>query len=264
MQVLVCIKQILDPEIPPRQFEVDQAAKKVLPGGAAWVINPFDSNAVEIALQLKDRHKDCTVTALTLGGETCGKVLRHALAMGCDEAIWLKDPLFEELDSSGTARVIARGIEKSGPVDLVLCGRQAGDWDMGQVGFLVAEELSLACVTVISQAEVRDGRLRLRREADRGEEILETGLPLLATITSSSLNQPRYPTAKGIVLAGRKKIQVWSAPDLGIMKKWARRVEIEDLIVPHHERQVRMIEGEDGAAKGAGLVQALVEMKVLK
>lgn len=263
MRIIVCIKQILDPEVPPRNFQVDRAAKKVIPGDAALVINPFDANALEVALQLKDREKDCTVTALTLGGETCGKALRHALSMGCDEAIWLKDPLFEELDSSWTARVIARGIEKSGAFDLVLCGRQAGDWDMGQLGFLIAEELSLTCVSVVFRVEVQDGRLRLRREADKGEETLETSMPTLATITSSNLNQPRYPTAKGIVMAGRKKIFTWSAQDLGMTEKRTRRVEIEDLVIPHYERQVQIIEGEDGAAKGTGLARALIEMKVL-
>jgi electron transfer flavoprotein beta subunit len=263
LRVIVCIKQIPDPEVSPRNFQVDRAAKRVIPGDAALVINPFDANALEVALQLRDRQKDCTVTALTLGGDTCGKALRHALSMGCDDAIWLRDPLCEEMDSAGTAKLIARGIEKSGAFDLVLCGRQAGDWDMGQVGCLIAEELSLPCVTVVSRVEVQDGRLRLRREADKGEEFLETSMPALATITSSSLNQPRYPTAKGIVMASRKKICIWSAQDLGMTEEWPKRVEIEDLFIPHYERQVRIIEGEDGAAKGTGLARALFEMKVL-
>lgn len=264
MQVLVCLKQILDPEIPPRNFQVDRASKRVIPGDAAWVINPFDENAIEIALQLKDRQKNCTVTALTLGGETCNKALRHALAMGCDEAIWLKDPLWQGLDSWGTAKVIAVGIKKQGLVDLVLCGRQAGDWDMGQVGPLIAEELSLACVTVVSRVEVQNDNLRLQREVDKGVEILETPLPVLATTTSSSWNQPRYPTTKGIVLASRKKILVWSARDLGMDEKLARWVVVEDLTIPNYERQMKVIDGEDGAAKGARLAQALVAMKVLK
>jgi len=264
LQIIVCIKQILDPEIPPRNFQIDRALKQVIPGDAAWVINPFDANALEVALQLKEHQKDCTVTALTMGGEMSGKALRQALAMGCDEAVWLKDSFFEGLDSWGTAKVIAQGIKKRGPVDLVLCGRQAGDWDMGQVGPLIAEELSLACVTVVFQAEVQDGRLSLKREIEQGVEVLETNLPALVTITSSSSNQPRYPTAKGIVLASRKKIQVWSAPDLGIAAKLARLVVIEDLTIPNYERQMQIIDGEDGPAKGARLAQALVAMKILK
>jgi electron transfer flavoprotein beta subunit len=264
LRVLVCIKQILDPEIPARNFQVDPASPKVIPGDAALVINPFDANAIEIALQLKDRQEGCAVTALTLGGETCGKALRHTLAMGCDEAIWLQDPMFVELDSLGTARVIARGIQKAGQVDLVLCGRQAGDWDMGQVGPLIAEELSLKCVTVVSQVTLQNDKLHLRREVEQGAEIVEAGLPALATITSSSANQPRYATAKGIIQAGRKKILHWSAQDLGLTEKLAKRVEIEDLTVPHYERKIQIIDGEDGRDKGARLAQALMDMKVFK
>jgi len=264
LRVLVCIKQILDPEIPARNFQVDRASLKAIQGDAALVINPFDANAIEIALQLKDRQKGCTVTALTLGGETCGKALRHTLAMGCDEAIWLHDPMFADLDSSGTARVIARGIQKAGQVDLVLCGRQAGDWDMGQAGSLIAEELSLKCITLVSQVALQNGKLRLQREAEQGAEIVEAGLPALATITSSSANQPRYATAKGIILAGRKKIPVWSAQDLGLAENLGKRVEIEDLAVPHYERKIQIVDGEDGGDKGARLAQALMDMKVFK
>lgn len=264
MHIVVCIKQILDPEIPPRNFQVDQAAKKVIPGDTALVINPFDANAIEIALQLKDRQKYCTVTALTLGGEPCGKALRHALAMGCDEAIWLKDAFFEGLDSAATAKVIARGIQKVGQIDLVLCGRQAGDWDMGQIGSLIAEELSLTCISVVSQVDVENDRLRLQREVEKGVEIVATDMPALATITSSSANQPRYATTKGIVLASRRKIPVWSAQDLGIAENLARLVVVENLTVPNYERQIQIIDGEDGPVKGTRLAQVLAAMKVLK
>ncbi len=264
MRVIVCVKQILDPEIPAHNFQVDPASLRVIPGEAALVINPFDLNAIEIALQLKDREKNCTVTALTLGGETCGKALRHTLAMGCDEAIWLQDPMFADLDSSGIAAVISRGIRKAGPVDLVLCGRQAGDWDMGQVGPIIAEELSLKCITLVSQIALQGEKLRLRREVERGGEIVETRLPALATITSSSANQPRYATAKGIMLAARKKIPRWSAQDLGSFEKLGRRSEIESLTVPHQERQICIIDGEDGREKAVRLAQALMAIKVFK
>ena len=237
---------------------------RVIPGDAALVINPFDLNAIEVALQLKDRDKSCIVTALTLGGETCGKALRHTLAMGCDEAIWLQDPTFADLDSSGTTKAIARGIEKAGQVDLVLCGRQAGDWDMGQVGPMIAEELSLKCITLVSQVALQNQKLRMRREIERGAEIVEAGLPALATITSSSANQPRYATAKGIMLAARKKIPQWSAHDLGFSGKLGRWVEIENLTLPHQERQICIIDGEDGREKATRLAQALMDMKVLK
>jgi electron transfer flavoprotein alpha/beta subunit len=104
----------------------------------------------------------------------------------------------------------------------------------------------------------------MRREVEQGAEIVEADLPALATITSSSANQPRYATAKGIILAGRKKIPKWSARDLGFLEKLGKRVEIEDLAVPHYERQIRIIDGEDGRDKGARLAQALMDMKVFQ
>jgi electron transfer flavoprotein beta subunit len=91
-------------------------------------LNPYDENAMEVALQLKGRLKEAMVTALTLGGDSADKALRRVLGMGCDEAIWLKDPFFEDLDPFGIAKVLSKAIKKLGNIDLVLCGRQAGDW----------------------------------------------------------------------------------------------------------------------------------------
>lgn len=227
------------------------------------VVNPYDENAIEVALQLKGSQKDSTVTALTLDGEPCGKALRHVLAMGCDEAIWLKDPCWEELDSFGIAKVLAKGIRQMGNIDLVLCGRQAGDWDMSQVGPLLAGALSLPCVTLVYNINLKQDKLYLKREVDKGIEILEARMPLLATITSASSNQPRYPTVKGLVLAGRKKIPIWSNQDLRITERIDRLITIEDLVIPKYERQVKIIDGENGAEKAANLVKLLVEMKLL-
>jgi electron transfer flavoprotein beta subunit len=183
--------------------------------------------------------------------------------MGCDEAIWLKDACWKELDSFGIAKVLAKGIRQMGNIDLVLCGRQAGDWDMGQVGPLIAGELSLPCVPLVYQINLEQDRLVLKREMDRGVEILEGRMPLLATITSASSNQPRYPTVKGLVLAGRKKIPIWSNQDLQITERIDRLVTVEDLIIPQYERQVRIIDGETGAEKATSLAKLLVEMKLL-
>ena len=122
MHIVVCTKQIVDPEIPSGEFKVDFEAKRAVQDQGELVLNPYDENAIEVALQLKDRDKDIKVTALTTGGEASQKVLRRALAMGCDEAIWLKDPSFETLDSAGTAAVIVKGIRQAGGADIILCG----------------------------------------------------------------------------------------------------------------------------------------------
>jgi len=263
MHILVCIKQILDPEISSQHFQVDRGGKKAVQGDAALVINPFDENATEVALQLKDRQKESIVTVLTLGQEPSDKALRRALSMGCDEAIWLKDPNFEGLDSFATAMIIAKGISHAAHVDLILCGRQAGDWDMGQVGTLIAEELSLPCVSTVFSIDFEEDKLLLRKEAEKGVEVWEARIPMVATITSASSNQSRLPTTKGILSSTRRKITVWSAQDLRISEIPPRRLVVEDLMVAHYGRETKIIEGENGQEKGAKLAQHLVQIKVI-
>jgi len=263
MHILVCVKQILDPEISSQHFQVDREGKKAVQGDAALVINPFDENAIEVALRLKDRQKESIVTVLTMGQEPSDKALRRALSMGCDEAIWLKDSNFEGLDPSGTARIIAKGIRHAADVDLVLCGRQAGDWDMGQVGCLVAEELSLPCASAVFSIEFEESKLLLKREMEKGIEIVEARIPMVATITSASSNQPRLPTTKGILSSTRKKITVWSAQDLGVSEKSPRLLVVEDLMVAQYGRETKIIDGENGEEKGAKLAQHLAQIKVI-
>ncbi len=264
MQIKVCIKQIIDPEIPSVEFKVDHEAKMASEGQGELVLSPYDENAIEVALQLKDRDKEIEVTAVTMGGEPSQKVLRKALAMGCDNAVWLKDPAFDPLDSAGTASVLAAGIKKAGGADIVLCGRQAGDWDMGQVGSLLAEELASACVTLAYNIELSGDNLSIKRETDKGMEILEAAKPVVATITNDSSNQPRYPSVKGVMMAGRKEIPTWTSQDLEIAGDIQRRVVVEELTIPSYERQVTFIDGEDGPEKGVNLVQHLVKMNLIK
>lgn len=264
MHIVVCIKQIIDPEIPAGDFKVDFEARKATEGQGELVLNPYDENAVEVALQMKDGDAEVKITALTVGGEATQKVLRRALAMGCDEAIWLKDPGFEDLDSYGTANVIATGIKNAGGADIVLCGRQAGDWDMGQVGSLVAEALEIPCITMAYHIEPQGDTLRVKRETGEGMETLEVGTPFLAAITNNSLNQPRYPSVKGVLRAGRKEIPTWSAQDLQITEEINRRVVVDELTIPSYDRQVTIIDGEDSQEKAVNLVSHLIKMNLFK
>ncbi|MEW6673718.1 MAG: electron transfer flavoprotein subunit beta/FixA family protein [Thermodesulfobacteriota bacterium] len=264
MHIVVCIKQIVDPEIPSADFKVDFKAKRAVQDQGEPVLNPYDDNAIEVALQLKDRDKDIKVTALTVGGETSQKVLRRALAMGCDEAIWLKDPSFETLDSAGTAAVIARGIRQAGVADLILCGRQAGDWDMGQVGALLAEELRIACIPLAYNVEKKGDTLLVKRETDNGMAVLEVGIPVLLNITNSSSNLPRYPSVKGVLMAGRKQIPTFSARDLSIDSEISNLIVVEELTLPSYDRHVVFMEGEDGPEKAVNLAAHLIKMNLLK
>jgi electron transfer flavoprotein beta subunit len=263
MHIVVCIKQIIDPEIPSAEFKIDFEARKAVEDQGEWVLNPYDGNALEVALQLKDRQKETKVTAITMGGESSQKALRYALGMGCDDAIWLRDDSFDTLDSHGTARVLALGIQKAGLPDLVICGRQAGDWDMGQVGLMTGEALGLPCVSLANNIEYVDDQLRLKRETDRGAEVVETRMPLLATITNDNLNQPRFLSVKGIMAAKRKEISIWSAQDLEIEEAIQPVIVIDELIVPSYEREVMFIDGEDGHEKAVNLAQHLIKMNLL-
>lgn len=264
MHIVVCTKQIVDPEIPSGEFKVDFKAKQAVQDQGEPVLNPYDENAIEVALQLKDRDKDIKVTALTMGGESSQKVLRRALAMGCDEAIWLKDLSFEMLDSAGTAAVIAKAIRQAENADIILCGRQAGDWDMGQVGALLAEDLQIPCITLAFNIEKKGDVLFVKRETENGMAVLEVAMPALANITNSSTNQPRYPSVKGVLMAGRKQIPTFSAGDLSIDAEIPKRVVVEELTLPSYDRQVMFIDGEDGPEKAVALAAHLIKMNLLQ
>ncbi len=262
MHIVVCIKQIIDPEIPSADFRIDFEARKAVEDQGEQVLNPYDGNALEVALHLKDRHKETKVTAITMGEESSQKVLRYALGMGCDDAIRLRDDSFDNLDSHGTARVLAQGIQKAGLPDIVLCGRQAGDWDMGQVGLMIGEALGMSCVSLANSIEYVDDRLRLRRETDRGAEVVETSMPLLATITNDKSNQPRFLSVKGIMAANRKEISIWSAQDLEIEEAIEPLVVVDELTVPSYEREVMFIDGEDGHEKAVNLAEHLIKLNL--
>src|SRR6266581_1939492 len=133
MRIIVTVKQVPDPDIPPSHFNVDEAAKRVIPpNGVAPVMNGYDANALEAALRLKEQ-QDGEVVVVSLGAAEARDSLKRAIAMGASSAVLLSDPAFEHLDSLATARVLAAGIKKIGDFDLVLSGRQASDTDAGQV-----------------------------------------------------------------------------------------------------------------------------------
>ena len=141
LNIIVAIKQVLDPEAPPSIFKIDPEAKRVIPAaGIPPVLNPYDENALEAALRIKDIHQS-RITAISMGAKLAKAVLRKCLAAGADELIMLEDQAFGSLDGNTTAYILATAITKIG-YDLVLTGRQAADTDAGQVGSGIAEFLS--------------------------------------------------------------------------------------------------------------------------
>jgi electron transfer flavoprotein beta subunit len=266
VHAVVCLKQIIDPEIPPHIFRIDPAKKQQVRGTQALVISTFDEVAMEVALQLKEKTAG-KVTAITIADADGKQALHQALAMGADEALLLSDPAFEDADAFGKARILAAALGKLGEFDVVLCGRQAGDVELGLVGPFLAEEMGLPCVTLVANMEPADGNMRLRRPIEGGYDVLEAPLPLLSTVTNDESNVPRYASVRGIRMAMRKEIPVWSAADLGLdpaqVGPGAVQIQMEELFIPEREVRCEFIEGESAAEKAGLLAQRLRELKLI-
>jgi len=200
VHMIVCCKQVVDPETPPTRFKIDESANKVVPpADIRSVINPFDEQAIEAALRIKDAQGG-KVTSISLGTNLQRDVVKKPLAMGTDELVLLEDEAYGEGDSWSTAFALATAIKKIGEVDLIFCGRQASDWDAGQVGSAIAEILGIPSVTVAKKVEVTNGKARVERVTSDGYEIVEVPLPALITV-SNELGEARYPTMKRIMSA---------------------------------------------------------------
>ncbi len=216
MDIVVCIKQVLDPEIPASQFKIDSVLKRqVQADGQGLVISTYDEHALEVALKLKEQVGG-GVTALALGEPSATSALRKALSMGADEAVLVSDPAFQDLDAKGVAHLLGAAVKKIGGVDLVLCGCESADWGHRTVGPLLAEELGIFCVTFVARVESKGDRVILRKVVEDGYELIESPLPLLVTITSDDSNIPRYPKVRDIMLAARKPIPTWGPKDLSL------------------------------------------------
>jgi electron transfer flavoprotein beta subunit len=260
------MKQIIDPEVPPHLFEIDAEEMKQIRGTHPLVISAYDEVAIEVALQLKEK-TDGKVTVITIGDEDTVESLHQAIAMGVDQAIRVSDPAFEDADAFGNAQILAAALRKVGGFDAILCGRQAGDVELGLVGAFLAEEMGLPCATILANIEPQNGRVRMTRSVDVGYEVLETSTPFLGTVTNDESNVPRYASVRGMLAARRAEIPVWSADDLGIdpsaLGLGSAQIEMEGLFVPEREVECRLIEGDTGPEKARSLVEYLREEKLI-
>lgn len=266
MNMIVCVKQVVDPEAPLASFKVDSASNRMVPApGVAPVISPFDENAVEAALRIKDAQGG-KITVLSLGVNLLREVVKKPLSMGADELVLLEDEAFADGDSWSTAYALAMAIKKIGDYDLIFCGRQASDWDAGQVGSVIAEILGLPAVTVAKKIDIADGKARVERVVADGYEVIEVPLPALVTV-SNELGEARYPTIKGIMAARKIEPVVWKPADIGVEPAQAgaagRRARLLKLFQPVHEGKCEFVEGETPEEAGANLALKLREAKLL-
>lgn len=266
MRIVVCIKQVIDPEVPPSEFRIDPQKKEAVQGRANLVISTFDECALEVALQVKDKVPETTVTALTFGPKTAEEALRKALAMRADEAVRIDTDRTGRMDPAGVAQVVASAIQKMSGADVVLFGREGADFDSAQVGQMTAEALEMPLITLATEMEVGEKGIRARRHGDDGWSIVETPTPVALTITNAPVNVPRIPKVKDVMQAHRKPITTMTLDELGIdpaILSEAAPVELEELFIPEVNNQVTIIEGETPEEKAEKLAQAILALKVL-
>jgi len=264
MNIIVCVKEIADPEAPAEEFRLDKdrlvASPKVLK-----VLNPFDEQAVEAALRIKDA-VGARVTALSLGKGLDRVVTKKPVFMGADELILLEDEAFADGDSVSTVTALAAAITKIGTYDLILCGRQAADWNAGQTGSGIAERLGLPCVTVARKIEVADGKAKVERVTANGYEIVEVKLPAVITV-SNEIGQARYPKIQNIRIANKVQPVVFKPADIGLdpsqIGSAGRRLTLLKLYQPVAEGTCEIMTGETTEEMAENLALTLRKAKIL-
>lgn len=199
MKIVVCISHVPDTAT---RIKVGSDGKTIDPAGVTYIINPYDEYAVEEALKMKEKLGTGEVIVITLGSENCKETIRKALAMGVDSGVLIKDD--SQRDSLGIAKALAEEIIAQGS-QLVFMGKQSVDYDNSIVGQLTAELIDFNCVTVCVKLEINGDKIIAEREIEGGREIVETSLPAIITC-QKGLNEPRYPSLKGIMAAKKKTI----------------------------------------------------------
>jgi len=208
MKIIVCIKQVpdtVDVKIDPKTKNLDRTNIK-------GVINPFDNNAVEEAIRIKEKHGG-HITAVSMGPPQTKEILKKALAMGCDEAILLSSRELGGADTLATGYTLAKAIKKIGDADIILFGRHAIDADTGQTGPIVAEFLDLPQITFVVSIEIKDNYVYASRLLEDSTQKVKVKMPVVITV-SKELNKPRYASPINIMKAAKKQIAVWDHIDL--------------------------------------------------
>ena len=265
MRVIVCIKAV--PE--STEIRINPETNTLIREEMELIINPFDTYAIEEGLRLVEAHGG-TVTVMTMGPPSTRQQLVDALALGCDEAVLLSGPEFAGADTWATAYTLARAIARLGEFDLILCGKQAIDGDTGQVGPGIANQLGIPQLTYVSairEIVPDEHTITVERLLEEGREIVRGRLPALLTVLKD-INQPRYPTPRGLRKARRKKVPVWSAADLeadarylGLQGSPTKVVTIST--PPLREGEVVFIEGENVEQQADILSDRLIEAKLV-
>lgn len=260
MNIVVCVKQT-----PDTAATITVQDGKVSWGDAPLVINPWDEYAVEQALRTKEAHGG-KVTALSLGPEAAREALKHALAMGCDEAILISDPALEGVDSLVVSKVLAAAIGKIGNVDMVFVGRQAVDSDTGVTAAQIARRLgwpALSLVAAVAALDPAAKTITVERMIDEGRQVVKSPMPAVLSAVKE-LNEPRYPSFMGIRKASKATIPVWTAAEAGLDSVPSAVLAWPEIIAPPKvEIKCELVEAASPAEAAAKLADRLMEEKVI-
>jgi electron transfer flavoprotein beta subunit len=258
VKIAVCVKQVPDATVHKR---IDPATKRLDRTGEA-ALNPTDLNAVEEALRIKEVQGG-EVVLVSLGPEKAVDSLRKALAMGADRAVLVSDEGAVGSDLLGTARALAGALERES-ADLVLFGQASGDGDGAVLWSAVADKLRLPVVSQVAALTVEPGSVTGKRQTEHGYDIISAPLPAVVAV-SDAINEPRYPSLKGIMGAKKKPQETLSAADLGLDGDAAgesgSKTEVHELGDPPARGDSRKIEDDGSAAQQ--IIDYLAEKRLL-
>jgi electron transfer flavoprotein beta subunit len=260
MNIIVCMKQVIDLE----QIRIKADTRQPVLDGLPVLFGDFDKCALEESVRIKEKHGG-KVTAVAAGSAKLKDTIKEALAIGADEAIILTDEAFQGSDTMGSARLLAKAVEKIGEYDLILLGDGSDDNYSGQVPPRLAELLNLPQIASVREIEVSEDKVRAVRDLEDALEVVEVDLPAVISVTSE-LNTPRLPPLSAILKAGRKPVHTWAPDDLGVTSDLvgpaASTIEVLSNLAPVQDRkQVIFEDPEEGVVD---LVRALQREGVLE
>jgi electron transfer flavoprotein beta subunit len=256
MKIAVCVKHV-----PEGSSRIDPGSKRLDRSGEG-ALNHFDANALEEALRLK-ADSETEVVAVSLGPAKAADSLRKALAMGADRALLVSDDAAAGSDLVATSKLLAKALERES-ADLILFGQQASDSDGAVLWAAVAERLRRPVVSQAAELSLQDGTLKVKRQTEFGYDVIEAALPAVVAV-SDAINEPRYPSLKGIMGAKKKPFDTVSLADLGVDTGEAgeagSKTEVLALSDPPSRGDALKIEDDGGAAQA--IVDFLAERRLL-
>jgi electron transfer flavoprotein beta subunit len=260
-RIIICVKAVPDPKLADH-IRIDPVSKTLNRSAAPLVLNPLDKHAVEAALQIKETTAGSFLTVISMGPPEAGNIVRECLALGADEGILLSDRAFAGADTYATAFTLARGIEKIGRFDLILCGMASSDSGTEWVGPQIATFLGAPVVTMVSElTETEQETWKVKACIENGYRLMQVKLPALFTVTRE-LNSPRSLSFSGIVRARKKLVICWSAEDLGVAENMlglsGSPTVVSAMTTRSSRRQVEIINGTS-EEKAEKLVQKLAD-----